>query len=43
MDMAALILARDHGKLIHVVPAAEANAPCHVLEGKEIGSRILPV
>ncbi len=42
MDTAALSLARYHGKLIHVIPAAETNGPCYVLEGKEIGSRILP-
>jgi len=43
MDATALHRARDHGKLIHVIPAAETYAPRYVLEGKEIGSRIIPV
>ena len=43
MDAAALSLARRHGKLIHVIPAAETYAPRYVLEGKEIGSRIIPM
>ncbi len=42
MDAAALVLARDHGKIIHIVSATEAYAPCYILEGKEIGSRIVP-
>jgi uridylate kinase len=42
-DAASLHRARDHGKLIHVVSAAETYAPRYLLEGKEIGSRIIPV
>jgi uridylate kinase len=42
LDAAAFSLARDHGKLIHIVPATEIYAPRYVLEGKEIGSRVLP-
>jgi uridylate kinase len=43
MDAVALHQARAHGKLIHVIPAAETDAPRYVLEGKEIGSRIIPM
>ena len=42
MDTTALTLARDHAKQIHVIPATETYGPRYVLEGKEIGSRILP-
>ena len=41
-DAAALRRARAHGKLIHVIPAADTFAPCDVLQGKEIGSRVIP-
>jgi uridylate kinase len=42
MDPAALILARDNGKLIHVIGAAVPDGVRHAVEGKEIGSVIYP-
>jgi uridylate kinase len=42
MDATAFTLARDHKKHIHVIPATETYGPRYVLEGKEIGSTILP-
>jgi uridylate kinase len=41
-DAVALRRARGHGKLIHIVPAKDPFAPYDVLEGKDIGSRIIP-
>jgi uridylate kinase len=42
MDSAALILARDNGKLIHVIGAEVPDGVRHAVEGKEIGSVIYP-
>lgn len=42
MDTPALALALAHNKRIHVIPASEPDGVRHVLEGKEIGSLILP-
>ncbi|MCO5993968.1 amino acid kinase family protein [Actinoallomurus rhizosphaericola] len=43
MDASALTLARDHGKTIHVVGAADPNAVKYAVEGKEIGSIVQPL
>ena len=43
MDAIALRRARSNGKLIHVIPAAAPDAPCRVLKGEGIGSRITPM
>jgi uridylate kinase len=42
MDSAALVLARDNGKMIHVVAASDLNSIRYAVEGKEIGSVIYP-
>ncbi|GIG91023.1 amino acid kinase family protein [Plantactinospora endophytica] len=42
MDAAALDLARQYGKPVHVVPASDMWSVKCVLEGKEIGSLLLP-
>jgi uridylate kinase len=43
MDSAALALARENGKLIHVVPASDPNSVRYAIEGKQIGSVIYPL
>lgn len=43
MDSAALALAREHSMRIHVIPASDPSAIRHAIEGKEIGSLILPI
>jgi uridylate kinase len=42
MDMAALGLAREHDKIIHVVGADDPENIKHIIEGKELGSTVLP-
>ncbi len=42
MDQAALIHARDNGKLIHVIGAEVPDGVRHAVEGKEIGSVVYP-